>query len=456
MLRLWRRIVVAAIVSVVVGAAAGGVQAGSAHDRGGGWNPAPTPATAVLDWNTTAVATVRAAVPPKFQLESDLYLTYVQASVYDAVVKIAGRYAIYHDFASPVSPRGASLPAAVAAAAYTALAYYFPAQQASLQTTYMAYLAGLPADGQAAGVAIGQAAANDIIAERTGDGRDAVISTPYGAGPLTAGVWVFAPPPSLQSAQIPWLAFMRPFLLRAPSQFRVGPPPSLASHRYARDLNEVQAYGSATSAVRTADQTAIAQFWNAFAPNQNNAMIAGVVTAHAMDAVDASRAFAIANMVDTDAGIACWDSKYHYLFWRPVTAIQHADIDGNQATTAEATWTPLLTTPNHPEYPAAHGCLTGAESDVLTSILHTPQIQVDIPGSVGGANTLTTTRHYATARDMRDEIVNARVWAGLHYRNSGVVGVRLGRAVAHYGLDHYFQPVHRNKGHDNHKHHGSD
>ena len=135
-----------------------------------------------------------------------------------------------------------------------------------------------------------------------------------------------------------------------------------------------------------------------------------------MDAVDAARAFAIANMVDTDAGIACWDSKYHYTFWRPVTAIQHADIDGNPATTADPTWTPLLVTPNHPEYPAAHGCVTAAESESLTSILHTSNIQVDYKGNVGGGvPNLDATRHYATASDLRREIVNARVWAGLHY-----------------------------------------
>jgi hypothetical protein len=449
MVRLRLVIAVAVIASMVIGASAVGAETRSPHGRGGGWNSSPVPATAVLDWNTTAVATVRAATPATFPIESDVYMSYVQAAVYDAVVKIAGRYAPYHDFASPVSPRGASLPAAVAAAAYTALAYYFPTQQAALELTYTAYLAGLATDGQAAGVAIGQAAASDIIAERTGDGRDAVISTPYGAGPLTAGVWVFAPPPSLQSAQTPWLAFMRPFLLETPWQFRVGPPPSLTGRRYARDLNEVQAYGSATSVLRTADQTAVAQFLNAFATNQTNAMITGVVWAHALDAVDAARAFAIANMVDTDAGIACWDSKYHYLFWRPVTAIQHADLDGNSATIADATWTPLLTTPNHPEYPAAHGCVTGAESDELTAILHTRQIEVDYQGSVGGAATLTpATRHYATARDLRREIVNARVWAGLHYRSSGMAGVRLGRAVAHYALVHYFQPVHQRRHHD--------
>ncbi|MDX6597694.1 MAG: hypothetical protein QOE87_1581 [Gaiellales bacterium] len=448
MFRLGRMIAVTAIASVAIAAAAGASEARSGHAGTGRWDVAPAPPTAVLDWNATTVTTVRAALPAKFQIESDLYVTYVQAAVYDAVVKIAGRYQPYHDFTSPVSPRGASLPAAVAAAAYATLAYYFPAQQAALQPIYTAYLAALPTQGQAAGVAIGQAAATDIIAQRTGDGRDAVISTPYGAGPLTAGVWVFAPLPSLQSAQTPWLAFMRPFTLQTPWQFRVGAPPGITTHRYARELNEVQAYGSATSTTRTADQTAIAQFWNANATSQTSAMINGVVTTHSMDAVDAARAFAIAYMVDTDAGIACWDSKYHYQLWRPVTAIQHADLAGNAATTQDATWTPLLVTPNHPEYPAAHGCVTGAESDVLTAILHTRKIQVDYPGAVGGATTLTVTRHYATASDLRNEIVDARVWAGLHYRHSGVVGVQLGRAVARNALDHYFQPSHHHGHHD--------
>jgi hypothetical protein len=440
-----------AVALLAIALAAGPAEARPGHSpRAGGAKPAPVPATAVLDWNATAVATVRGAMPAKFQLESDLYMAYVQASVYDAVVSIDGRYEPYHAFASPVSPRGASIPAAVAAAAYTALVYYFPPQAATLLTTYTAYLAGLPSAGQAAGVAIGQAAANDIIAARTGDGRDAVISTPYGAGPIMAGVWVFAPLPSLQSAQTPWLAFMRPLMLQSPSQFRVGPPPSLTSHRYTRDLNEIQAYGSATSTVRTAEQTAIAQFWNANATSQTNGMMAGVVSGHGMDAVDAARAFAIANMVDTDAGIACWDSKYHYTFWRPVTAIQHADIDGNPGTTADPAWTPLLVTPNHPEYPAAHGCVTAAESVFLTSILHTSNIQVDIKGNVGGGvPNLDATRHYATASDLRREIVNARVWAGLHFRNSANVGVWLGKAVARYALDHYFQPIHH-RGHHGH------
>src|SRR3954471_1453954 len=147
-------------------------------------------ATAALDWNVIALDTVRSPtiVPAKFQLEGLIYMAYVQAAVYDAVTTIDGRYKPYHKFHAPVRTEGASSAAAVAAAAYTALTYYFPAQAASLTTMYTTYLAGLPAAGKDAGVGIGQAAANDIIALRTGDGRDATISTSYGQGPLTAGV----------------------------------------------------------------------------------------------------------------------------------------------------------------------------------------------------------------------------------------------------------------------------
>ena len=201
-------------------------------------HPETVAPTAALDWNTIAVATVRAATPTKFQVEGLIYVAYAQAAVYDAVTKIEGRYVPYHDFVTPVDLEGASAPAAAAAAAYTTLAYYFPAQAGTLSTTYSSYLAGLPPDGQAAGVAIGDAAAADMIAFRSGDGRDAAVATPFGQGPLAPGLWVFAPPPSLQSAQTPWVAFMRPFMLESQSQFRPGPPPALSSHEWADGLAE--------------------------------------------------------------------------------------------------------------------------------------------------------------------------------------------------------------------------
>ena len=402
---------------------------------------ATVPATAALDWNVIAINTVRSPtiVPAKFQLEGLIYMSYVQAAVYDAVTKIAGRYNPYHNFHSPVKTDGASPAAAVAAAAYTALVYYFPAQAATLTATYQSYLLGLPVAGQAAGILIGQAAANDIIAFRANDGRDATISTPYGQGPLTAGVWIFAPPPSLQSAQTPWAAFMQPFMLKSPSQFRVGPPLDITSHKYQVQFEELRAFGAVDSPVRTGEERDIAWFWNANATSQAQQTLRDLSTAHGFDLVDTARTLAMGNLVDSDAGIACWDSKYHYTFWRPVTAIQNADIDGNPGTTADPSWTPLITTPNHPEYPAAHGCLTAADGEVYTALLGTTNINLDIPGATGGGTALTTSRHYATVKGLDNQIVDARVWAGLHFRYSGKQGVKLGTNVADWSLKHFFK-----------------
>jgi hypothetical protein len=290
---------------------------------------------------------------------------------------------------------------------------------------------------KAAGVAVGKAASDDIVAFRNGDGRNAPVATPYGAGPLQAGVWVFAPPPSLQSAQTPWVAFMRPFMLRTSSQFRSEPPPSLQSSEFVADFNETKAYGAVNSTVRTPDQTAVALFWNANIINQYNLAFRNLVSARGMDLVDAARALAMANLVGSDALIGCFDSKYFYTFWRPVTAIRNANLAGNQALVADPSWTPLITTPNHPEYPAAHGCITGAEAEVITAILGTRKINVDIPG---GAK-LDVTRHFYRAAELRQEIADARVWAGLHYRGSVDAGVDLGADVAQWTLKRYFQPV---------------
>lgn len=194
-----------------------------------------SPQTA-LDWNVIAVNTVRAAVPAKFQIEGLVYMSYVQAAVYDAVTALKGRYVPYHSFG--VSAAGASPRAAVAAAAYTTLTYYFPAQSPTLTTAYTDYLnvtlAALPAAAKQAGVAVGAAAAEDIIARRWGDGRDAPVSTAFGVAPQPPGVWVFAPPPSLQSAQTPWAASMHPFMFDTASQFRAPTPPALSSPEYAR------------------------------------------------------------------------------------------------------------------------------------------------------------------------------------------------------------------------------
>jgi hypothetical protein len=396
--------------------------------------------TAVLDWNQIAVSTVRGATPAKFQPEGMIYMSYVQAAVYDAVTKIDGRYVPYHDFTlDPTIVANASLQAAVAAAAYTTLAHYFPAQAATLTSTYDAYLALLPEAGKGDGIVVGRAAANDIIDFRGDDGLNGPFDPGLGLGVLEPGVWQVVPP--AMSAQTPWVANMTPFMLGSSSQFRADPPPALSSSEYAEQLNEVKAYGALNSTVRSPAQTAVAYFWNANVINQFNQAFRDLVAEHGLDLMQAARAIAMGNLVGADALIGCMESKYHYLFWRPYTAIRNADIDGNAATDPYATWLPLVNTPNHPEYLAAHGCVTGAEAEVFSALLGTNHIDVKIWGATNGGATLTTFRRFEKVNDLDREIVDARVWIGFHYRDSVVAGVALGRKVAHWTLRRYFLPA---------------
>jgi hypothetical protein len=421
-----------------VGAVAAAVILGASSSSASPSPAASLSPAAVLDWNQIAVSTVRSATPPKFQPEGLVYMSYVQAAVYDAVTKIDRRYVPYHDFAiDPSVVADASPDAAVAAAAYTTLVYYFPAQAAALTATYDAYLVGLPDEGMADGIEVGQAAANDLINFRINDGRDGPFDPNLGLGPLEPGVWQVVPPAT--SAQTPWLANMTPFILESSSRFRADPPPALSGSEYAEQLNEVKAYGALNSSVRSPQQTAVAYFWHGNAINQYNQAFRDLAAEHGFDVVDAARALAMGNLVGSDALIECWVAKYQYSFWRPYTAIRNADIDGNPATDPDPTWLPLVNTPNHPEYPSAHGCLTGAEAEVFSAVLGTNRIDVKIWGGQNGATTLTTFRRFEKVNDLDREIIDARVWIGFHFRGSTVAGVALGRKVAKYDLRHAFQ-----------------
>jgi hypothetical protein len=399
--------------------------------------PVVVPPDAVLTWNTNAVTAVRASSPTKFQADGMIYMSYVQAAVYDAVTKLAGRYEPYHDFAATVVP-GASVQAAVAAATRRILDTYLPDQQAAVDAQYAAYVATLTG-GVADGVAVGEAAAQDIIAFRTGDGLKAATPSYGGIGPILPGQWQLQPG---QSVQTPWLATMRPFLLDRASQFRAEPPPALDSRQYAKDLNETQAYGAVNSTVRTPEQTAIAYFWVGNNINQYNQTMRDVVTTHNMDLVDAAHLLAMGELVSTDAGIACYDSKFFYQAWRPITAIRNADKDGNSATTADPTWQALLAVPGHPEYPSQHGCFTAGFSDALAAALHTKHVDVTMPGGANGSSVLTTTQHFGSVDDIQEQVVDARVWLGFHFRNSVEQGVKIGNDVAKWELKQYFRPTH--------------
>jgi len=418
------------LASLVVAAATATLPMASATGR----KPVAIPPDAVLTWNTNAVNAVRGSTPTKFQTDGMVYMSYVQAAVYDAVTKLEGRYAPYHDFTAVVAP-GASVQAAVAAATRTILDNYLPDQQPVVDAEYTAYIGALTG-GVPDGIAVGEAAAQDIIALRAGDGLKAATPSYGGIGPILPGQWQLQPG---QAVQTPWLATMRPFLLNQASQFRAEPPPPLDSNRYAKDLNETAAYGALNSTVRTPAQTATAYFWVGNNINQYNQTMQTVVAQRGLDLVDAAHLLAMGEIVSTDAGIACYDSKFFYLAWRPITAIRNADKDGNPDTTADPTWQALLPVPGHPEYPSQHGCFTAAFSDALAAALHTKHLDVTMPGGQNGSSTLTTTQHFDNVDDIQRQVVDARVWLGFHFRNSVEQGEKLGNRVAAWELRQFFK-----------------
>jgi hypothetical protein len=388
---------------------------------------------AVLAWNVTAVNAALAS--GNFQVESLIRLAYVQAAVYDAVVAIDGGYQPY--VGNLRGPRGASVDAATAAAAHRMLVVRYPAQRPALDANYATALAAMPAGwARSAGVGVGERAAADVLAARRGDGLDANVTYSFGSGP---GAWILPTDntaPNFQTPQTPWVGQMRPFLIEKASQFRPAPPPALSSRQWATEFNEVKAFGARTSLVRTPEETQVATFWSAYAPSLYSATIRTLAVRQGLDAAQTARALAMTIMVISDSGIACFNAKYHYSFWRPYTAIRAADTDGNPATTVDPDWLPLLPTPNHPEYPGAHGCGTSAFGHVIAAVLGTPKIGIDVFSPA-----TNTTRHFATVGQLTTEIVNARVWAGIHYRGSAKAGVDLGTDVARAALRNHFGPT---------------
>jgi VCPO second helical-bundle domain len=410
------------------------------------------PGNTVAQWNKIAEDTVVGS--GAFQTEGFIYMAYASAAVYDAGVAIEGGFEPYGP--AITAPRGASVDAAVVEAAYRTLVNYFPLQAANLGALYAEALGSIP-DGavKSAGQAVGLAAATNIITLRDGDGRMTPIgvSTPFPTLTPGPGVWRLTPP--FAAPQVPWVGNVRPFILQSLDQFLPDPPPSLRSDEWVDAFNQIKAYGGATSSVRTDEQTNVAKFWSANVIRQYNRVGRDIAGARGLGLLETARLAAMINVVGADMGMSVLHAKYHYLFWRPVTAIDPSAViadgfgpvpgydDGNPSTVEQAGWRPLLTTPNHPEYPAAHGVVTSAMAEVFSTFLGTNQIGLDVHGfdPAGPAGNLNAERHFDTPNDLRHEIVGARLWAGLHYHFSSVAGVVLGRKVAKYDLRHAFRPV---------------
>ena len=386
----------------------------------------------VLDWNAHAANAI-VGVAGQRPERGLIRLAMVHVAIYDAVNAIDGypfqSYGVTPNIGSPASPE-----AATAAAAHDVLVALFPAQQVNLDAKYSASLATI-LDGPAKtnGISVGQQAASGILGLRATDGRDAVVPYTPGSGP---GVWMPTPPAFLPAAA-PEAAFVQPFALNSPSQFRAEPP-ELTSETWARDYNEVKSLGSATSNTRSAEQTDIGRFWSDQPILQWNRAWRNISVTQGLSLSDKARFFAMLATASADAIITCWDSKYFYNFWRPVTAIRAGDTDGNPETEADSNWIGLVVTPNHPEYPAAHGCFSGASTNTLRFFFGTDSLNFEIDSKVAGLT--SPSRSYSKFSQALDEVLDARIYGGMHYRNSTLKGAKIGKQVSHYVTRHFFLP----------------
>jgi hypothetical protein len=382
-------------------------------------------ADVVTDWNITAgdiAVAAKLPPPPTYRI-----MALVQSAVYEAVNAITKRYP--PDRVKLDAAPGASIEAAVAEANRATLLQLVPSQQTAIDNAYQAALSAIPA-GQAktAGLAVGEKAAAAILAWGAEDG--AATGETYRPR-TTAGVYV----PTVIPVVSQWPQ-RKPWLMTNPAQFRPGPPPALTSEVWARDYNEIQALGGKNSTRRTAEQTAIARFWEATMPPIYHGIVRSVATMAGREVTQNARLFAAVTQATDDALIAVMDAKYHYHFWRPVTAIRNGDLDGNDATEREPSWTPFIDTPMHPEYPCAHCIVSGTVGTVLQAEIGTRPMPTLTTTSVTAQG---AARSWSTIDDFMQEVAQARIYDGVHYRHSTEVGTAMGKQVGALAVAKYLR-----------------
>ncbi len=399
--------------------------------------PVSVSADAVLDWNAIAVQAQQTA--PRPGQTGIIDVTMVQLAIYDAVQAIEKRYEPYY---VEIPGASGSPEAAAAKAAHDVLINRFPSQAGSLDALYHQYLFDHGLSDTDPGVAVGAKAAAGIIALRACDGSFPNPSPPPFVGGTAIGVWRPTPPANL-AMLAPWLGNVTPFALTRPSQFRADPPPALISREYARDYNEVKAMGALNGSSRTAAQTEIAHFWNLNYGVVWNRALRDIALAHVDNIADSSRLFALAEMAIADALITSWNTKNAYVSWRPITAIQEGDNDGNPWTIGDSSWQPLITTPNYPDHSSGANCFTGAVTRTLTLFFRRDHLTFSVTTTNLGP-TNQDTRTYHRFSDAAADVVDARVFEGIHFRFADEVGRRQGRQVATYVFRNYLRPLNRN------------
>jgi hypothetical protein len=409
---------------------------------------------AATTWNgiaSTAImapAPVGAGQPPHVAV---LSLAMVQGAVYDAVNAIDGTHQPY--LIAPAAEQWYSKDAAVAAAAFHVLVRLFPTQESGLLTHYNASLATIP-DGPAksGGIGVGEATAAAMLAARANDGRFSPFTVVEGTDP---GEWRLAPPQGpagiVARDPAPWVGNVRPFLVPNIEMLRTDGPNALTSAAYADDYNEVKELGSLTSTRRTADQTAAAIFWQDSGAAIWNRIYRSLAASEDLDVVESARLYAMANLAAADGSIGCWNDKWYWSFWRPITAIREGASDGNPATEADSAWVPLfdptvpvsgppLVTPGFPDHPAGHTCISGATVYALQAFFGTDKVAFTAVSNKCSPAPCPARSFDRFSRALK-EIIDARVWGGIHFRTADVQGAVLGKKVAHYLEKNFVEPV---------------
>jgi hypothetical protein len=383
-------------------------------------------ANVITDWDEKAVGVVQTKMPPP---ASYRVMAIVHLAMFEAVNSIEPHYKPYK--AKLSASADTSKEAAAAAAAGMVLSKLVPDAAADVQAAAASYLAALP-DGEAKanGVKLGEQAALKMLEARTNDGA----SIPDNYRPRTLpGVYVGTT--ITVGSRYPNVT---PFAMTSPSQFRPKPPVSLKSAQWAKDLNEIKELGEKNSSKRTPRQTEDARFWLLTGPLATHPLERQIAIAKKMDVVDSARFLALVSAAEEDAIIAVMDAKYKYEFWRPITAIRNADIDGNPATQRDSGWQPIEVTPLHPEYPCAHCIVSSSIAAVIKSVLGTediPEVAITSPFAQG------VTHRFSNLSAYSDEVAAARIYAGFHYRFSAVVGKEMGQKIGTYVADTILRPT---------------
>ena len=383
----------------------------------------------VTEWNQIAAAFAVSSSSALSPVQQARAMAIVQVSVHDAVNNITGRYATY--LARTPAPEGSTAEAAAIAAAHRVLRNLFPSGAATLDTMYTNSLAAHGVEPSDPGIIYGALLADIMMAVRANDGAAQAQFDYTAPGAGSPGVWTRI---NNAPALLPGWGNVTPFVIRSSTQFAVDAPPALDSNTYTRDYNEIKEIGSVNSTTRTPVQSQIALFWRASPTAIWNPVMNQALATRELDLSATARAYALMYMAAADAGISCWQTKYTYNFWRPQLAIRGGDTDGNDATVADPTWTPFISTPPHPDYISGHADNSSAMASVLESIFG-EKLDAPISVTIGGI-----TRQWDSFEEGVDEVIDARVYSGIHFRNSDIVGARQGRQIAQFVLTHALKP----------------